>query len=100
MLSTRAIRNCCRRLLSGPTMGWLSAMNESMMSKRIVCLMTIGSVLAIFMLVNVYGQSKTHTKTVNKKLEINNIRDSSVLEDCGCYFGSPGEQMKRRPKWI
>jgi hypothetical protein len=31
---------------------------------------------------------------------IDNVKDASVMQDCGCYFGLPGEEKKKLPKWI
>lgn len=46
------------------------------------------------------AQTRISTTRLPKGSMIDNIKDASVLQDCGCYFGLPGEEKKQLPKWI
>ena len=46
------------------------------------------------------GQTRLTLTRLPKGSMINNIQDASVMQDCGCYFGLPGEETKKLPKWI
>jgi hypothetical protein len=46
------------------------------------------------------AQTRLSSRGLPKGSIINNVKDASVLQDCGCYFGLPGEEKKKLPKWI
>jgi len=46
------------------------------------------------------GDQTKSTTRLPKGSMIDNLKDASVMADCGCYFGLPGEERKKLPKWI